>query len=140
MSHRVRALTGMGQIHRIVSIYRQVWPASSGIIDLLASATECILLEDEHGLVIGYAFVEEDRERGFVELQDLAVLPKYRGEGGGTRLMEAVMGRSPVVKLIARLSNESLLAFYRKLGFKSEYIIENYYEINEDGVRMSWKK
>lgn len=139
MSHQVRILSGMREIRQIISIYKQVWPLSIGIIDLLSSATECFLLEDDKRQVIGYAFVEEDIKRGFVELQDLAVLPEQRRKKGGKRLMETIVDKYPFIKLIARATNEPLVTFYLNLGFKVEYTIENYYEINQDGLRMTWK-
>lgn len=138
MSRQIRIFSGMGEIRQIMSIYRQVWPASFGIMDLLATATECFLLEDEAKQVVGYAFVEEDRKRGFVELQDIAILPEYRGEKDGARLMETIMERYPCIKLIARANNEPLVSFYRKMGFTVEQTIENYYDIDQDGLRMTW--
>lgn len=139
MSHRIRIFSGMGDIRQVMAIYQQAWPSSFGIIDLLSTATECLLLQDEREKIIGYAFVEEDQKRGFVELQDIAILPEYRGKKGGKRLLEAIMERYPFIKLIARASNQPLIAFYQKMGFTPETTIENYYDIGQDGLRMAWK-
>lgn len=111
---------------------------SLGILDLLTQATECFVLENDQNEIVGYAFVEEDNRRGFVELQDLAVLAQHRGKNGGRILMEAIMKKYRCIKLIARSTNDKLIDFYRKMGFQTEYRIENYYEINEDGLRMVW--
>jgi ribosomal protein S18 acetylase RimI-like enzyme len=139
MSQGIRIFSGMAEIREIMSVYQQVWPNSFGIIDLLSTATECFLLEAENHRIIGYAFVQEDQKRKFVELQDIAVLPDHRKKNGGKRLMEAIQKKYPFIKLIARATHESLIAFYRELGFSVEQTIENYYEVNQDGLRMVWR-
>jgi len=54
--------------------------------------------------------------------------------------MQAVMNSCPRIKLIARLDDKPLIRFYIGLGFKEESIIENYYDVGEDGIRMSWSE
>jgi ribosomal protein S18 acetylase RimI-like enzyme len=46
----------------------------------------------------------------------------------------------PRVKLVVRAQNAPLVAFYEKLGFVAEGIIENYYDVGEDGLRMTWSR
>jgi len=135
----VKELSHFRQVRQLVALHNQVWQSSPGIIDLLQNSSDCFILVDEGDQVIGYAFVEEDTKRGFVELQDIAVSPALRQKGGGKALVEAIMARYPYIKLIARIQNEPLINFYRQLGFKDEMAIENYYAINQDGLRMSWQ-
>jgi ribosomal protein S18 acetylase RimI-like enzyme len=139
MNHQVKSLANIKQVRELVALHNRMWNSSPGIIDLLKNASDCFLLLDEEDRVIGYAFVEEDPKRGFVELQDIVVSPDYQRKGGGEALMKTVMAKYPCIKLIARAQNEPLLNFYRDLGFQVEYLIENYYEISQDGLRMSWR-
>ena len=140
MNLRIKPLSSLKAINEIVALHNEVWRNSTGIIDLLKNSSDCFVLFDEKDHVIGYAFVEEDRKRGFIELQDIAVSPKHQGQGGGKILMQSVMRKYGHIKLIVRASNDRLIAFYKKLGFELESTIENYYDINEDGARMSWTK
>jgi ribosomal protein S18 acetylase RimI-like enzyme len=140
MHSRVKHLSSLKAINEIVALHNEVWNNSTGIIDLLKNASDCFVLFDEKDHVIGYAFAEEDRKRGFVELQDIAVSPKNQGRGGGKILMLSVMKKYSRIKLIVRKNNVRLVTFYRNLGFEIESVIENYYDINEDGARMSWRK
>jgi ribosomal protein S18 acetylase RimI-like enzyme len=140
MFSQVKHLSSLKVINEIVALHNEVWNNSTGIIDLLKNASDCFVLFDENDHVIGYAFVEEDRKRGFVELHDLAVSQKNRGQGGGKLLLQSILRKYDRVKLIVRESNPRLIAFYRNLGFELESVIENYYDINKDGARMSWQK
>lgn len=140
MITKVQILPSLRIINEIVALHNKVWENSTGIIDLLKNGSECFVLYDDNDRVIGYAFVEEDKKRGFFELQDIAVSPEHRRQGGGKRLLQSIMDRYDRIKLIVRAQNEELIAYYRNLGFEIETLIENYYEINEDGVRMSWQK
>jgi ribosomal protein S18 acetylase RimI-like enzyme len=140
MRSRVKKFESLKDINEIVALHNEVWKNSTGIIDLLKNSTDCLVLFNEGGQVIGYAFVEEDKKRRFVELHDLAVSPKCRGRGGGRLLLQSVMRKYPHIKLIARKSDERLVGFYRSQGFELESVYENYYDVNEDGARMSWRR
>lgn len=140
MHSRVKHLSSLKIINEIVSLHNEVWNNSTGIIDLLKNSSDCLVLFDENDHVIGYAFAEEDKKRGFIELQDLVVSPKYQGQSGGKILMRSIMKKYNRIKLIVRESNARLIAFYKNLGFELESVIENYYDISEDGARMSWQK
>lgn len=138
MDRIVETLSDLETVRGIVAVHDEVWGRSIGIIDLLRNSSRCFVLADPEGRVCGYAFVEEDQKRGFFELQDIAVLPGEQGGGGGSALMRAVMAACPQVKLIARDSNPWLIAFYERLGFVTEQVVENYYDVGQDGRRMSW--
>lgn len=136
----VQTLQGLERIGEIIELHNKTWKNSPGIIDLLKNSSRCFVLIDSSGKLIGYAFAEDDRDRGYTELQDIAVSSSCQNSGGGALLMQAVMNCSSRVKLIARLNNQPLIRFYTRLGFKQETVIENYYNIGEDGVRMSWSR
>ncbi len=139
MEIKVFSVRELPLISEIVNLHNIVWGSSTGIIDLLKSSSRCFYVKHK-GILAGYAFVEEDQARGFAELQDLAVTPDFRGKGIGRALMKAVMNHYPRIKLIARAKNKRLIRLYRNLGFTEEYRIENYYEIGQDGLRMSWSR
>ena len=130
------ALDDLGLVSQVVALHDRVWNRSPGILDLLRTSTACHLLLDDRGRVRAYAFVEEDRERGFFELNDIAVDPRLRGRGHGARLLAGVLDACGRVKLVSRAGDAALVRFYRGLGFIEECIIENYYDVGVDGLRM----
>jgi ribosomal protein S18 acetylase RimI-like enzyme len=134
----VHTVQGLGRISEIIALHNEIWKHSTGIIDLLKNSSRCFVLIDNAEKLIGYAFIEEDRKRGFTELQDIAVSSSHQNRGGGRLLMQAVMNSCPRIKLIAKYDDKPLLRFYTGLGFKEDSIIENYYNVGEDGMRMSW--
>jgi ribosomal protein S18 acetylase RimI-like enzyme len=140
MPARVADLPALKTVREVIALHDEVWNRSPGIHDLLLNSTRCFVVRDNKETVSGYAFVEEDRSRGFVELQDIAVSPRSRGQGYGALLMDAVMTAYPRVKLVVRAQNVQLVAFYEKLGFVAEGVIENYYDVGEDGLRMTWSR
>lgn len=140
MPYRVAPLAGLKTLREVIELHDEAWDRSPGIFGLLRGTAECCVLLDDEGRTGGYAFVEMDRSRGFAELQDIVVAPHARGRGRGSLLLRTVMRRYPAIKLIARAHEDRLLAFYERLGFVRDFVIENYYEIGEDGARMSWSR
>jgi ribosomal protein S18 acetylase RimI-like enzyme len=136
MPLKTAALEDLSLVSQVVALHDRVWQRSPGILDLLRSSSACHLLLDGRGRVRAYAFVAEDRERGFFELDDIAVDPKLRGRGHGGRLLDAVLAACGRVRLVARAADEALLGFYRGHGFEVEGVFENYYDAGVDGVRM----
>lgn len=140
MSDLIKPLSCLKQVSQLIRIHNRVWPGSIGIIEALVESDECLLAVSQKGRVMGYAFVEMDKKKGFVELQDITVDPDHQGKGIGRELLRQVMERYGYVKLMARVSKESLMQFYSKHGFVIEMLVENYYGIEEDGARMVWRK
>ncbi len=136
----IREVTGFEDVRKLVRLYGRVWPGSFGIVDLLASDAACLLLTEGRGDIAAYAFVEPDAARAFAELQDIGVDPDARGRGLGRALLAEIQVRYPAVKLIADATKPELLRFYERAGFATEMIVENYYAIGRDGVRMSWRR
>jgi ribosomal protein S18 acetylase RimI-like enzyme len=136
----IRAVESLADVRQLVRLYGQVWPGSFGIIDLLTSTADCLVLAKGPFSVIGYTFVEPDLQRGFAELQDIAVDPEHQGRGLGTRLLAAVMARYPAIKLMAEAGKPELTRFYERAGFRTEQVVENYYEVGRDGLRMAWRR
>jgi ribosomal protein S18 acetylase RimI-like enzyme len=139
MSCTVREMAGLGVVRQVIRLHDAAWGRSPGILDLLRNSTRALVLVSPNGQVQGYAFLEEDRVRGFVELQDIVVDERHRNGGLGRQLMLAVQQSHPAIKLMARASRTELVAFYRSLGFEVEQSVENYYDIGEDSLRMCWR-
>ena len=133
----IERVSWLSRVRDIIEIHDATWSRSTGILDLLAKSTECFVIVDEEGRVRGYCFVEEDRRRGFFELQDIAVGPDHRNRGLGRTLMASVMSACPGIKLMTRAGRPAV-SFFRGLGFVQEQIVENYYDVGEDALRMSW--
>lgn len=136
---KVRGIRGLADVRGVVRLYREVWKNSFGIVDLLADASAGLVLTDGAGEVAGYAFVEQDKGRGFAEVVDIAVSARHRGRGHGRRLLVGLQARYPALKLVARVSGR-LLRFYRDMGFEEEGRFENYYAAGRDGVRLAWRR
>jgi len=140
MPQFIKPLGSLKQVSQLIRIHNRVWPGSIGIIEALVESDECLLAVSQKGNVLGYAFVELDKKKGFAELQDITVDPDHQGKGIGKELLRQVMDKYGFVKLMARASKESLMQFYHKHGFTTEMVVENYYGIEEDGARMAWRR
>lgn len=140
MADFIRTLSCLKQVSQLIRIHNRVWPGSIGIIEALVESDECFLALSQKGNVLAYAFVERDEKRGFAELQDITVDPDHQGKGIGNELLKRIMNEYGYIKLMARISKDSLMQFYQKHGFTTEMVVENYYGIDEDGARMSWRR
>jgi ribosomal protein S18 acetylase RimI-like enzyme len=141
MSYEVQAIASLNHISELIRIHNAVWDRSSGIIELLENSTECfILLDTQAQKVIAYLFLEHDKEGGFAEINDIAVDPNHRRKGCGKILMKYALDRYNYLKLNVDATDQKAINFYQQLGFETEAIIENYYKINKDALRMVWRK
>jgi ribosomal protein S18 acetylase RimI-like enzyme len=89
----------------------------------LAVRPESLLLAELDGAVVGAVVAAFDGVRGWIH--HLAVAPAHRRQGIATRLMrraEATLRAlgCPKINLQVRASNESVVAFYRTLGYQVE--------------------
>lgn len=101
-----------------------------------------IVIEDK-GKVIGYCgvwiIVDE------AHITNIAVLPSYRGQGLGDRLMESMieiakeMG-AVTMTLEVRVSNTPAQTLYKKFGFAEGGIRKNYYSDNQEDALVMWVK
>ena len=135
-----RQVSWLPWIRDIIEIHNETWGLSLGIVDLLSNSTACFVAIERGKRVRGYCFVEEDRNRGFFELQDIAVAPGFRGQGVGRELMQAAMEACSRIKLMTRVGRPQGVVFFERLGFEREQYVENYYEIGDDALRMCWTR
>ena len=75
------------------------------------------------------------------DINNIAVKKEFRGMGFGKMLMNALIedAKSQNIKamtLEVRVTNESAIALYKKLGFKEAGIRKNYYSDKEDALIM----
>lgn len=92
-------------------------------------------LEFSEGKAIGYFLAAAAFGEG--ELYRIAVLPPFRGQGSGERLMKGFLQSLPKdtkkVFLEVRESNSSAIGLYEKFGFRKIGERKNYYG-NENGL------
>ncbi|EDL62594.1 ribosomal protein S18-alanine N-acetyltransferase [Bacillus sp. SG-1] len=98
---------------------------------------------EEGGKVIGYCgvwiIVDE------AHITNIAVLPSYRGQGLGDKLMRSMieiakeMG-ARTMTLEVRVSNTPAQSLYRKFGFQEGGIRKNYYSDNQEDALVMWVK
>ncbi|MGD6969291.1 ribosomal protein S18-alanine N-acetyltransferase [Rossellomorea vietnamensis] len=101
-----------------------------------------IVIEDK-GKVIGYCgvwiIVDE------AHITNIAVLPSYRGQGLGDRLMQSMieiakeMG-AVTMTLEVRVSNTPAQTLYKKFGFAEGGIRKKYYSDNQEDALVMWVK
>lgn len=110
---------------------RQIWQR-----ELQTTHSQCLIAQGESAELIGYClyWVVEDE----IEVQNIAVVPAYRGRGIARGLLETLMQNTPRrVVLEVRKSNTAARALYEKTGFSIDAIRPRYYPDGEDAVLMS---
>ena len=76
------------------------------------------------GALAGYVHFSRDGER--MELDDLYILPAYRGQGIGTQVVQRCCGMTEMpVYLYVFQKNEGAVRLYRRLGFEIIQTIGN---------------
>jgi len=94
------------------------------------------------GFVIGG--MEDTGENLYGHLCNIGVSPAYRHKGIGKLLLRRLehqfaIETATAVQLEVRVSNTAAQRFYRRLGYRNVFGIENYYANGEDAlVMMKW--
>ena len=115
---------------QLVALWQQVFGYSSlhnapqFVIDKkLAAGDGLLFVAEADGKIVGSVMAGYDGHRGW--LYSLAVLPDYRNQGIGSRLVRhaekhlSEMG-CPKIYLQIMNGNEEVESFYRKLGYETE--------------------
>ena len=119
------------------------WSEEGFLQSLNAPASLCLVAVDAQkiaGYCIFYSVLDE------AELLNVAVAQECRGRGlGEAMLREALQSLMQQgvrhFYLEVRQSNEIALSMYKKLGFRTDFVREGYYERpREDAVVMSFHK
>lgn len=92
----------------------------------LARDPDGLLLLEADGRLVGAAMVGYDGHRGWVNY--LAVDPGHQGRGLGRLLVTEAERRllalgCPKINLQVRASNETAVAFYRRLGYATDEVV-----------------
>jgi ribosomal protein S18 acetylase RimI-like enzyme len=79
--------------------------------------------------------------RHSIRIYSLGVLPIFRGNGAGRRLVKMAIALSRTlgmraVVLEADRRNKTLVSWYEGFGFRSSAILKNYYSPGRHAVRM----
>jgi RimJ/RimL family protein N-acetyltransferase len=91
----------------------------------------------DHDRVIGWSdvFPEENPRQSHRGSLGMGLLPEYRGQGLGSKLLSSVLDHSKQfglekIELSVFTSNASAIALYRKFGFENEGLIKNYRKLD----------
>ena len=118
---------------------------------ILRELPEAFIVAELNDRIVGYIMCKIEfgfsnyRKLGFVKkghVVSVAVLERDRGKGIGKALMlegiSGVMGRkSDEIYLEVRISNESAIKMYEKLGFQIKSKLRTYYRDGEDAYLMA---
>jgi len=118
---------------------------------ILRELPEAFVVAEVNDNIIGYIMCKIEfgfsnfRKLGFVKkghVVSVAVLDQHRGKGVGRALMlEGVNGvvsrKSDEIYLEVRISNESAIKMYEKLGFQIKSRLRTYYRDGEDAYLMA---
>ncbi|MEH6939274.1 ribosomal protein S18-alanine N-acetyltransferase [Bacillus sp. JJ664] len=91
--------------------------------------------------IIGYCGLWVIIDEGHIT--NIAILPEYRGNGLGEKLLIAVMDTArelgaETLTLEVRVSNDVAKGLYRKLGFQDGGIRKSYYTDNYEDALVMW--
>ena len=116
---------------------QDVW----AILDLAAVLTfpNIVRLKAIHnGEMIGFIAGDPRPSQGFSWIATIGVLPDYRQQGIGRRLLHLCEEQLPTarVRLSVRISNETAIQLYRQEGYQTINIWEKYYNDGSDAVVM----
>jgi ribosomal-protein-alanine N-acetyltransferase len=97
-----------------------------------------VLLDD---IVIGYIGIWYIVGEGHIT--NVAVDPRYRGNGYGKVLVETIKKDALThsitdLTLEVRISNKPAISLYEKMGFESAGIRPNYYSDNQEDALIMW--
>lgn len=97
----------------------------------------------EEGNIVGYCGAYVILDEG--DINQVAVVPAYRGQGVGRRMMQVLLKRlkqagARAVTLEVRVSNEPAIALYEALGFQTEGIRKCFYEKPVEDALIMWKR
>ena len=118
---------------------------------ILAELPEAFIVAEIKDQIVGYIMCKIEfgfsnfRKLGFVKkghVVSVAVLEEHQGKGVGTALMlEGINGviirKTDEIYLEVRVSNESAVQLYKKLGFIIKSRLKSYYRDGEDAFLMA---
>lgn len=111
------------QIREIIRLYETEnwWEGGSDnpeTVRKIIEGSHCFLIATENDTVIGMGRAISDRASD-AYVQDVTVLPEFRGKGIGTRIIRMIMERLTAdgIGWIGLIAEKNARAFYEPLGF-----------------------
>jgi ribosomal-protein-alanine N-acetyltransferase len=129
-----RDLARLVEIER-VSFGKDAWPAEL-FLEYWRASPELFLIASHGRRIAGYSITRIDW-RG-AELESIAVDTPYRGRGVAQALLKTTLSRlrTPTLRLMVGIDNESALRFYERFGFTRVRKVARYYGAGRDAWRM----
>ena len=133
-------LTGVAAIER--QCFSTPWSEAMLGEVLYQDTASFLVAEREDGFVVGYAGLQVVLDEGYID--NVAVLPAYRRQGIGRRLVEVYCRFGEMhlafLSLEVRASNEAALALYGEMGFLPEGSRKNYYDKPKEDALILTKR
>ncbi|WP_233468361.1 GNAT family N-acetyltransferase/peptidase C39 family protein [Zooshikella ganghwensis] len=91
--------------------------------------------------ILGYVLILYHRGTSLARLYSIAVHPQAQGQGIAQKLihyseLQATERHCSFMRLEVRLDNQAAIRIYQRMGYKSFGIYKEYYEDNEDALRL----
>ncbi|MEW6506024.1 MAG: ribosomal protein S18-alanine N-acetyltransferase [Chloroflexota bacterium] len=154
-TYRLRKF-GMGDLQKVMQINRACLPENYTdffFVDLYRRFPETFMVAEADGEIVGYIMCRIEVGLGSFGISGLlkkghvvsvAVLPEHRRRGIGEALVKSAMEamrqyHAKQCYLEVRVTNESAVQLYRKLGFEVTRTVHGYYADGEDAHVMTKK-
>jgi len=112
-----------------------VWPLFD-LIGVLTFPGVVRLKATQAGEMAGFIAADVRRHEDLAWISTLGVLPEYRRQGLGSRLLRACEGQLPVsrIRLSVRAANEPAIQMYTRSGYQHHGVWKRYYSDGEDAL------
>ena len=132
-------LNGVERLERVA--YPTPWSRAMFASELAKPASIC-LGAFEGDLLVGYAI--NSRYVDAWHVMNVAVEPDHQGRGIATRLLERLIDltrddQRRGYTLEVRISNETAIHLYEKLGFEQRGVRRGYYTDNREDALIMWR-
>lgn len=119
--------------------FERPWSRAALLLETHNPFSSCVVALHQ-GRVIGYVGMWHVVDEAHIN--NIAVLPEFRGQGCGKVLLEHILSVAKakgIVKMTleVRPSNEAAKELYARYGFKKVGIRPGYYENGEDAILMT---
>ncbi len=134
----LRHIPALAQLERLC--FSQPWSENS-LNSELTNQLAFFLVAQQCQNIAGYAGMQ--CVAGECYMYNVAVFPEYRGNGIGTKLVQALIDKAiqmdaAFITLEVRQSNRQAISVYQKLGFQKAGCRKNFYAApTEDGFIMT---
>lgn len=132
-------------IYRLgVVCFPQPWPLAAIESDLFSQRAAYFMARARLcGEAAGYSAMHIVLDTA--EVTNICVLPQYRRQGLGERLLDALLQAARErgageMTLEVRVSNEAAIALYQKKGFAVEGCRKKYYPDNKEDAYLMWNR